>query len=1258
MLDNTRLIAEITHLHRILAGVAASPRGHAMTDELRAAVGGGSSAALLRQALFADCLRVVHSAITADGHIGEDELEALYPFADTVARHYATVLAADYGEFIVIDHDGARRFLECYAADRGLFGHGSAKHWPGLALCRRAAELGERAALERYAALMAWLISAACRIGGITEHDPRWRGRMSELVELRRELAQGVQLPPSQVDSRIQAFLAPTRVFSSVQQADSVYDEDPYDVEAIHAEARDAFKLLVDRATTPGKGGDSGRILLVQGDSGAGKTHLLRGFRKYVHESCRGFVVYAQLHSASDDYSRYLLQHVVDSLSRPYTGPSGDRTGLRELAAGLPRLLGEPLRSQVAHRLTSEEWDDPIKLAEYINRLVDKLLVHPELSAHVDADLLRVLLYGLLPDPSIASRVYKYLRCENMNEHDRRRIGDVVPRTDKDDPYQMILKLARVAHITQHATLVLMVDQAERASFEASSGAAFQRAVNTLVGIVSQAPSAIAVVACLTDLYDQVRGQLTMSIVDRLQTDPPSQKLSINRSYAEIEAIVSRRLSWMFADAGAAYRPETPVYPIPEARLRSLVNRRTRDVLEWCNRFHAECALAGRIIDEEPHDIIADIPPRDDVDELAPIAAAWNDATHAPGLEVPDTDAELLELILGAARACGEELGLSVSSAPMRAALAYRIKLITGARQTELVMAITNKGYQRGAFITQLDELRRAAGKTGVPVAIRTLEYPAGASCDKAVAELLKAGGRKIYLDESTLRTLVALQQFRPEFAKEQVAAWRRRDRPISSLSAVAALLQLDELRPATPEAISPAPAPRPAAPDAGSGRTHRGSSPDVVHQVPRPATVPEKVVDGPRWLHLGNAAGLQAERCELDPAALFRPIAVLSCPGAGASGVAQSLIEQALDRDVAVVIIDSKGELAGYCRPEWWRGSAEPERARRLAERLDVRLFTPGRRGGRPLRLRAVPDLRQLTAQQRDLAAEQTSAALAALMGMGDATSTVARRALLATAVAVLSERPGKGTLGELITLLEERDDAMVARHGRYDERTLKRLVQDLQELRQSEPELFDASTEELSAETLLGRGVPGKAPLTILSTRFLGGAERAQAVTAYLIACLARHAAALPGAEPRALLVLDDAENYLPAGATKTPAKAPLQELLKRSHPQGLGVLLISETPEDFDLRRREQIGTWLLGKQPDRRMLDRLRQQVLEAQPDAATKLAALPPGHFVMLREGAATELVPAPSLLGARPLTEAEQVAMAARGGAHVRSAAS
>lgn len=444
---------------------------------------------------------------------------------------------------------------------------------------------------------------------------------------------------------------------------------------------------------------------------------------------------------------------------------------------------------------------------------------------------------------------------------------------------------------------------------------------------------------------------------------------------------------------------------------------------------------------------------------------------------------------------------------------------------------------------------------------------------------------------------------------------------------------------------------PAPPTTSAESGKQLRraaAAEPSKASALPPPPAAPEppSVASAPQ-LRIGVSAGFRAEARTLDVSALLRHTGILGSSGSGKTTLALNLIEQVLERDVAVVLVDRKGDLAGYARPDWWRRTSDPERARRLAERLDVRLFTPGARGGRPLSLSVVPDLEQVPEHERDRMVQYAAQALAAMMRLGDAAADAARRAILAQAIAVLSERRRGAGLPELISLLEERDDALVARASRYDDRLFKGLVQQLETVRLTDADLFDPAAEPLTAETLIGRGPDRKVPIAIASTRFLGDVERVQSWVAHLIGCLSRHAAKAPSAELRTLFMIDEADLFMPAGMSKPPSKEPLQDLLKRARAAGLGVVLASQSPADFDYRSREQINTWFLGRIADKRSIDKMKP-LFEHRPTVGGKLGHLEAGRFVVLQDGGAVDLERAPSLLRTEQLPEDELMALAAR----------
>src|SRR5215207_5253023 len=236
----------------------------------------------------------------------------------------------------------------------------------------------------------------------------------------------------SATNEQVRAFLTErTEIFRSVEDRQQIWVDDPFDTSSLHAEAREAFSSLLTNATGA-EPPTSGRMLLILGDAGAGKTHLIRSFRSHVHKSRAGYLGYLQMVSGASNYPRYVLSNLIDSLDQPYDQEVDSRTSLTRIANELAARAFAP---HVATALREDEDVEDQELAEQVRIGADNLL--KTRYAELDIDLLRAFLYLHRPDPRIKSRILKYLRCEDLSLNDRQRIGDIVPKTDLNDPQQM-----------------------------------------------------------------------------------------------------------------------------------------------------------------------------------------------------------------------------------------------------------------------------------------------------------------------------------------------------------------------------------------------------------------------------------------------------------------------------------------------------------------------------------------------------------------------------------------------------------------------------------------------------------------------------------------------------------------------------------------------------------------------------------------------------------------------------------------------------
>jgi hypothetical protein len=333
---------------------------------------------------------------------------------------------------------------------------------------------------------------------------------------------------PAVVDLRMAAFLAPDcpEVFHSVATATSIWKADPYDVETIHAEAREVFEDVLHRAgrlnraarlhragTTPVP--RSGAVLVLLGEAGSGKTHLMRAFRARVHGQGLGYCGYLQMTSETGNYDRYVLTDLIDSLEQPYDDLAGSsRTGLSRLSAALlesvPGLSGLDME---AFRAGDGDRDPTRLVDDYADRLQQASRFHD-----CDIELLRVMLHleRTATEPRVRSRALMWLRCQAMRPEDCAWIGNAIPRTDDADPMRMLQQLAKLTDAVQEVPLVLLIDQLEDMANQSAPVERFLKIVDAIAAFTDATPNSVVVIACLEDYFNENIKRTIKSKQDRL----------------------------------------------------------------------------------------------------------------------------------------------------------------------------------------------------------------------------------------------------------------------------------------------------------------------------------------------------------------------------------------------------------------------------------------------------------------------------------------------------------------------------------------------------------------------------------------------------------------------------------------------------------------------------------------------------------------------------------------------------------------------
>ncbi|MEM7157088.1 MAG: DUF87 domain-containing protein [Myxococcota bacterium] len=1209
-------------------------------------------------ALLNDFARVAYCCIEADKQITDEEIEHIYPIYFSLLSFLAK-FRPDYERFVGIGQDELRELLAYYAADSGPFGARAERtQWVGLDVCRRTArETGDEEPLERYVRSQRRIMDRVFSLGGMTTEEEVARKELGAMIELRRKL---VETPlPGGTDPRITAFCSPSApsVFGAIAHAHQVRERDPFDVDTVHSEAREGFERLVDRVLAS-DADQRGRILVLRGPSGAGKTHLMRAFRGYLHGHRRGFAAYMQMTTRAEDYARYVLVNIIDALERPYDAPELMNSGLITLSDALAEDR-RTLPADVLEAFRDSDFD-PMH-TDPVSPLVDRLLEHPAYQGF-DPDLLRVLLYLQRREPPIRARVLKYLRCEGLNDYDRRMLGGISPRLDQDSPLRMIEQLGRLMSRVGRFAFVLLVDQMEDVFNLDESGVRIARAVDVLRHVIDHVPTAVVVLSCLHDFYDRVRRHLSRSALDRLESDPPPITLNAGRSLAEIQRIVGLRLDYLYDKMDVRFHDDDPTFPIPTKELESRVNMRTRDVLDWCREYQQQCIERGGLTD-----MPAGAPKQRKAEpsETNRLEQAWNDFRIAFSKPVPEDDETLLELLAWASSQVGQEYEPPFGLVTEREGAA----LVVMGGDEPLVVGIGNRGTRGGGLHRQLTGLREQAGSRPLGL-VRCSEFPDNPRTKvfKALGELLRDGGRRVTVEDGDWRTIMAFRVFSEEHGSEDgFGAWRRNERPLAQIASLQELLALDELarrvgkdgKP-SPERVDDPPEAPVASPGddqpEGDGEQEDEQDPEEIEVDPEPADIEdaEEVDSGdaeptaPNEIAVGRTTGFNAKPVTMRLGTLVTHGAFLGSTGSGKTTLALNLIEQALERGIPTLLLDRKGDLCTYARPSWWAAEGRDEEAsvrkQKLRDQVDITIYTPGAPTGRDLGLPIVPaGLKDLSKQARAQTCRQAATAIGTMLGYRSSNSSdLARLSVLAKAIEVLGQVvKGEVGLEQIIGLVADEDPALVNAVGRLPLRHFSKLVDHLETLRLSRGELLSSDAERLDPARLLGVDrEDGKVSLNVVSTKFLGDNASIDFWVARMLSELAGWASRNPSPDLQALVMFDEADIYMPA-MRKPATKEPMLDLLRRARSAGVGVMLATQSPGDLDYKSRDNIRTWFVGRVAEKTAIAKMQPLLSDCRTNVKGKLARQDIGEFFMLQSGSAIEVNAHRSLMDTEQLAEDE-----------------
>jgi DNA helicase HerA-like ATPase len=345
---------------------------------------------------------------------------------------------------------------------------------------------------------------------------------------------------------------------------------------------------------------------------------------------------------------------------------------------------------------------------------------------------------------------------------------------------------------------------------------------------------------------------------------------------------------------------------------------------------------------------------------------------------------------------------------------------------------------------------------------------------------------------------------------------------------------------------------------------------------------------------------------------------------GSGKTGLLVGLVEEAALDGIPTVLIDPKGDLANVLlafpdlaaadfRPWIEEGAAEreklsldelaertakkwseglaasgqsPERIRRLREAVDMAVYTPGSRAGRPLAmlqsLDAPPSAVMDDPELRRERIESLVSGILALAGIEGEPAKSREHVLLSAIIESLWKSGQKVDFGTLVRAIPT---PPIDRVGFLDLENFFPAGDRFQVASRLNTVAAAPGFESwLDGEPLdFGRllwTAEGKPRVSVVSIAHLPDAQRMAFVT-----LLAGQALAWMRSQPgtsslKAIFLMDEVFGYLPPTANP-PSKPPILTLLKQARAFGLGVVLATQNPVDLDYKGLSNAGTWFLGR-----------------------------------------------------------------------------
>ncbi|NLN45165.1 MAG: ATP-binding protein [Clostridiaceae bacterium] len=345
---------------------------------------------------------------------------------------------------------------------------------------------------------------------------------------------------------------------------------------------------------------------------------------------------------------------------------------------------------------------------------------------------------------------------------------------------------------------------------------------------------------------------------------------------------------------------------------------------------------------------------------------------------------------------------------------------------------------------------------------------------------------------------------------------------------------------------------------------------------------------------------------------------------GSGKTGLCIAMLEEAAIDGIPAIVIDPKGDMAnlllsfpdllssdfqpwvdegearrkeisteeyaGQQAAKWKEGLADwgqdGDRIRKMQERVDFALYTPGSTAARPISiLRSFSSPPNEIREDPEMLREQAAGTAASLLGLvGENTDPVQSRAHILLTKLLLDRwaEGGDLDLAGVIRLIQQppfKQVGVMDLESFYPSSDRFSLAIKMNNLLASPTFAAWMEGEPLDVGRML-HTADGRPRITILSIAHLGDAERMFFVSLLLNQVVSWMRTQTGTNSLRAILYMDEIHGFFPPVANP-PSKPPMLTLLRQARAFGLGVMLTTQNPVDLDYKGLSNTGTWFIGR-----------------------------------------------------------------------------